>query len=46
MDGNLTREGMMADLAAMKKASIGGAIFLKMNIGIPRGLVDFMGSHW
>ncbi len=46
MDGNLTREGMMADLAAMKKAGIGGAIFLEVNIGIPRGPVDFMSPHW
>src|SRR5579862_5020830 len=27
MDGNLTREGMEADLAAMKRAGIGGAIY-------------------
>ena len=46
MDGNLTREGMMADLAAMKKAGIGGAIFLEVNIGIPRGPVDFMSPQW
>ena len=46
MDGNLTREGMMADLEAMKKAGIGGAIFLEVNIGIPRGPVDFMSPHW
>ncbi len=39
-------EGMMADLAAMKKAGIGGAIFLEVNIGIPRGSVDFMSPHW
>ncbi len=46
MDGNLTREGMMADLAAMKKAGIGGAIFLEVNIGIPRGPVNFMSPQW
>jgi len=46
MDGNLTREGMMADLAAMKKAGIGGAIFLEVNIGIPRGPIDFMSPQW
>ena len=46
MDGNLTREGMLADLAAMKKAGIGGAIFLEVNIGIPRGSVDFMSPQW
>lgn len=36
MDGNLTREGMTADLEAMKRAGIGGAIILEVNIGIPR----------
>ena len=46
MDGNLKREGMRADLAAMKKAGIGGAIFLEVNIGIPRGPVDFMSPQW
>lgn len=46
MDGNLTREGMRADLAAMKKAGIGGAIFLEVDIGIPRGPVNFMSPPW
>ena len=46
MDGNLTREGMKADLQAMKRAGIGGAIFLEVNIGIPRGPVDFMSPEW
>jgi alpha-L-rhamnosidase len=46
MDGNLTREGMTADLEAMKKAGIGGAIFLEVDIGIPRGPVHFMSPEW
>jgi hypothetical protein len=46
MDGNLTRDGMTADLEAMKNAGIGGAIFLEVNIGIPRGAVDFMSPQW
>ena len=46
MDGNLTREGMTADLAAMKQAGIGGAIFLEVNLGMPRGPVDFMSPQW
>ena len=46
MDGNLSREGMTADLAAMKQAGIGGAIFLEVNLGIPRGPVDFMSPQW
>src|ERR1017187_8187221 len=46
MDGNLTREGMTADLEAMKKAGIGGGIFLEGNVGIPRGPVVFMSPQW
>ncbi len=46
MDGNLTRDGMAADLAAMKQAGIGGGIFLEVNLGIPRGPVDFMSPQW
>jgi hypothetical protein len=46
MDGNLSREGMTADLEAMKQAGIGGAIFLEVNLGIPRGPVDFMSPQW
>ncbi len=46
MDGNQTRAGMHADLEAMKKAGIGGAILLDVNIGIPQGPVAFMGDEW
>ena len=46
MDGNLTREGMTADLEAMKQAGIGGGIFLEVDLGIPRGPVDFMSAQW
>ncbi len=46
MDGNLNREGMTADLEAMKKAGIGGALFLEVGIGIPRGPVEFMSPAW
>jgi len=46
MDGNLTREGMTADLEAMKRAGIGGAIFLEVDLGVPRGPVDFMSPQW
>ncbi|MBI5693975.1 MAG: glycosyl hydrolase [Verrucomicrobia bacterium] len=46
MDGNLTREGLTADLEAMRAAGIGGAIFLEVNIGIPRGPVEFMSPAW
>ena len=46
MDGNFTREGITADLEAMKKAGIGGLIFMEVNVGIPRGPVAFMSPQW
>lgn len=46
MDGNLTREGMTADLEAMKTAGIGGAIYLEVGVGIPPGPVKFMSAPW
>ncbi len=46
MDGMMTREGLTADLEAMKRAGIGGAIFLEVNIGLPRGPVEFMSPEW
>lgn len=46
MDGNLTREGMTADLEALKSAGLGGAIYLEVGIGVPRGPVEFMSEPW
>ena len=42
MDGNLDRAAMTADLESMKKAGIGYVLFLEVNVGIPRGKVDFL----
>ncbi len=46
MDGNLDRKAMTADLEAMKEAGIGNVIFLEVNVGVPRGKVDFMSDQW
>ena len=46
MDGNLSKEGMTADLEAMKKGGIGNVIFLEVNVGVPRGPVDFLSKQW
>jgi hypothetical protein len=46
MDGNLTREGITADLEAMKRAGIGGAIFMETDQGIARGPMRFMSPPW
>ncbi len=46
MDGNMTREGITADLEAMAKAGLGGGIFMEVDVGIPRGPVQFMSPRW
>jgi hypothetical protein len=46
MDGNLDREAMTADLESMKQAGIGYVLFLEVNVGVPRGKVDFLTDEW
>lgn len=46
MDGNLSREAMTADLESMKEAGIGNVLFLEVNVGVPRGKVDFLSEEW
>lgn len=46
MDGNLSKEGMTKDMESMKQAGIGNVIFLEVNVGIPRGPVDFLSDQW
>ncbi len=46
MDGNLSKDGMTADLESMKKAGIGNLIYLEVNVGVPRGPVDFLSDKW
>ena len=46
MDGNLDREAMTKDLESMKRAGIGYVLFLEVNVGVPRGKVDFLSEGW
>ncbi|MCK9617743.1 MAG: glycosyl hydrolase [Lentimicrobiaceae bacterium] len=46
MDGNTSREAMTADLESMKAAGIGYVLFLEVNVGVPRGKVDFLSDEW
>ncbi|MGK6352885.1 glycosyl hydrolase [Parapedobacter sp. DT-150] len=46
MDGNLSEESITKDLESMKKAGIGNALFLEVNVGVPRGPVDFLSDKW
>jgi len=46
MDGNLSREGMTRDLESMKRVGIGHALYLEVNLGMPRGPVTYMSEEW
>ncbi len=46
MDGNMSAKSITEDLEAMKKAGIGNLVFLEVNVGIPRGKVDFLSEEW
>ncbi len=46
MDGNMSEKAITEDLESMKKAGIGNLIFLEVNVGIPRGPVDFLSTQW
>ncbi len=46
MDGNLSREGMTRDLESMKAAGLGHVLFLEVNVGVPRGPINFLSDPW
>ncbi len=46
MDGNMSKEAMTADLESMKSVGIGNVLFLEVNVGIPRGKVNFLSNEW
>ena len=46
LNGNITREGITADLEAMKRVGIGGVLIMEVDQGAPVGPVDFMSPDW
>jgi len=46
MNGNITKEGITADLEAMERMGIGGVINFNSAVGIPQGPVDFASEEW
>ncbi|MDR1723201.1 MAG: glycosyl hydrolase [Tannerella sp.] len=46
MDGNRSKEAITKDLEAMKKVGIGYVVYLEVNVGVPRGKVDFFSDEW
>jgi hypothetical protein len=45
-NGNITREGITADLEAMHRVGIGGVLILEVAHGAPPGPVDYLGPRW
>ncbi|MGQ9607099.1 MAG: glycosyl hydrolase [Thermogutta sp.] len=46
LDGNISREGVTADLEAMKRAGIGGVLIMEVDQGAPPGPVRFGSPAW
>jgi len=46
MNGNVTKEGITADLEAMKQIGLGGAEIFNADCGIPAGPVRFNSPEW
>ncbi len=46
LNGNITREGITADLEAMKRAGLGGMTLMEVDQGTPKGPVAFMSDEW
>jgi len=46
LNGNITKEGITADLEAMKRVGIGGVLIMEVDQGAPLGPVGFMSAEW
>ena len=46
MNGNVAREGITADLEAMKRVGINGAQIFNVGLGIPAGSAPYMSPQW
>jgi hypothetical protein len=46
LNSNITREGLTADLEAMKSAGIGGVLIMEVDQGTPVGPVAFVSPQW
>jgi len=46
LNGNITKEGITADLEAMKRTGVAGVLIMEVDQGAPLGPVDFMSDAW
>src|SRR5438105_1053824 len=45
-DGNISREGITADLEAMHRVGIRGVLIMEVDQGIPKGPAPFLSPQW
>ena len=45
-NGNISREGITADLEAMERVGIGGVIMMEVALSVPPGDVEFFSDPW
>jgi len=46
LSGNLSKEGITADLEALQRVGIGGVLYMETDQGAPLGPADFAGPLW
>lgn len=46
LNGNITRQGITADLEAMQRVGIGGVLIMEVDQGTPPGPIAFAGAEW
>ena len=46
LDGNITREGITADLEAMQRIGLGGTYMFNAGVGMPQGSARFLQPEW
>ncbi|HWQ52495.1 MAG TPA: glycosyl hydrolase [Bryobacteraceae bacterium] len=46
INGNVTREGITADLEAMHRVGIGGVLIMEVDTFVPKGPVRFLSPEW
>jgi len=46
LNGNISSNGITADLEAMKRVGIGGGLIMEVDQGSPVGPIDFMSGRW
>ena len=46
LSGNISSNGITADLEAMKRVGVGGVLIMEVDQGAPVGPADFMGPKW